>query len=367
MTLFATGCAEQPDQKEILYLGTFSDEGMFLVEFDRDEQTFNQIQQVEDKEGPNFQWLHPNGEVLYSANNQSVDGYDDYGSAAAFAIDQETGELSLLNSQPSMGSGPAHVSVDPRGRFVYLSNYGGGNLAVYPIEDDGSLGEAVDVVQHEGSSVHDRQGSAYMHSAIPSPDGRFLYASDLGIDKVKIYAVNEETGELSPAETPYVEIEPGSGPRHFRIHPTGEFAYSVEELSSTITVLSLDSQTGALETIQRVDMVPEDFEDDSWAADIHISPDGQFVYASNRGHNSLAIYSVDQSTGELELVGHEPTRGDHPRNFAIDGHGDFVFMTNMNDDNLVLFERDQDTGLLTFTGVEMELPDPVCVTQFFIN
>lgn len=366
LTFLQSACTDQTPEKELLYIGTASGEGLYVLEFDRSQRTFSQIQHVTDRTG-GFQAIHPNGNFLYTISGERVTPDSDHGSVAAYQIDQDTGMLTFINIRSAEGRGPAHISVDPRGRFAYVSNYGEGNLSSYTILDDGSLGEAVSVIQHEGSSVNEqRQRQPHVHSTIPSPDGRFVYVSDLGIDKVMIYAVNQETGELSPAETPYVEIEPGSGPRHFTFHPREDFAYSVDELSSTVTVLAFDSSTGALQQIQRVDMLPEDYDGVSYSADIHISPDGRFLYATNRGHDSLAIYSIDASTGRLELLGHEPTRGGHPRNFAIDKNGNYIFMTNRDDNNLVLFERDVDSGLLTYTSVEMEVPRAICVTQHFL-
>jgi 6-phosphogluconolactonase len=364
LILFLSACTEKSIEKEILYVA--SSEGLYVVEFNRSQKAFNLIQQVSDRTG-SFQAIHPDGNFLYTISGKSVTPDNDYGSVAAYQIDQDTGMLSFINIRSAEGRGPAHVSIDPQGRFAYVSNYGEGNLSSYPIRDDGSLGEAVSVIQHEGSSINEqRQKKPYVHSAIPSEDGKFVYVSDLGIDKIMIYEVDQETGELSPAESPYVEIEPGSGPRHFTLHPQKDFAYSVDELSSTVTVLAFDSSTGALQLVQRVDMLPEDYDEASYSADIHISPDGRFLYASNRGHDSLAIYSIDTATGQIELLRHESTRGGHPRNFAVDTKGQYVFVTNRDDNNLVLFERDLDTGLLEYTGEEFEIPSAICVTQHFL-
>lgn len=365
LLFFQSGYSELYGQKEILYAGTFSEQGLFVLEFDREAGTVTEIQRIDDFESPGFQALHPDGEFLYSVSGHSIG--DDNGSVAAYKIDPETGMLTFLNIQSAEGRGPCHISIDPHGRFAYVSNYGSGNLSVYPILDDGSLGEAVDVVNHEGSSVHERQGGPHMHSIIPSSDGKFIYASDLGIDKVKIYEVEGETGQLVPAEKPYVENEPGSGPRHFAIHPEGRFAYSVEELSSTVAVFSVDPSTGALEQIQRIEMLPGEFEGSNTAADIHISPDGKSLYASNRGHDSLAIYTIEESSGELKFVGHEPTLGGHPRNFAIDKKGEYVFTANRDNDNIVFFKRDSDTGELTYSGLQASVPRVVCVTQHFLE
>ena len=364
--LVQSSCSDQSSQKELLYIGTASGEGLYVLEFDREERTFNQIQHVSERTG-GFQAIHPNGKFLYTISGESLTPENEYGSVAAYQINQDTGMLSFINIQSTEGRGPAHVSIDPQGRFAYISNYGEGNLSSYPIKEDGSLGESVSVIQHEGSSVNERrQGEPHVHSITPSADGKYIYASDLGMDKIMIYVVDQETGELSPGESPYVEIEPGSGPRHFTFHPQEDFAYSVDELSSTVTVLSFDSSTGALHQVERVDMLPEDYDEASYSADIHISPDGNFLYATNRGHDSLAIYRIDRSTGQLELLGHESTRGRHPRNFAMDKHGEFIFMTNRDDNNLVLFERNLDTGLLEYTGVEFEALKAICVTQHFL-
>ncbi|MEX0594237.1 MAG: lactonase family protein, partial [Balneolaceae bacterium] len=352
---------EAKSNKEIFYVGTFSDEGLFVYEFDRENRTFTEIQQLTEKPSPNFQIIHPDGQTLYSISGEAPEGMDEVGSVAFYRIDAESGRLSWLGERSTMGRGPAHVSVDPMGRFVYVSNYGGGSIASYPVLEDGSLGEAVSVIQHEGGSMvnEQRQQRPYAHSTIPSPDGQYIYTSDLGMDKIMIYAVDQQTGELSPAEQPYAETEPGSGPRHFAFHPDGEFAYSVEELSSTVTAFRYDASTGGLENLQVISMLPEGYEERSSAADIHLSPDGRYLYATNRGHDSTAIYSIDSETGMLEMVGIEPTRGGHPRNFAVDQSGEFVFVTNRDNDNLVLFERDSETGLLTYTGVEATVPRAV--------
>ncbi|HLU90545.1 MAG TPA: lactonase family protein, partial [Cyclobacteriaceae bacterium] len=260
------------------------------------------------------------------------------------------------------GAGPCHVSVDPKGKYVYISNYGGGNLAVYPIQKNGGLGPATDVVQHTGSSVDPgRQKQAYMHSIIPSANGQYIYASDLGVDKVFAYKVNRNNGTLS--EVAYASSTPGSGPRHFAIHPNNRFAFSVEELSSTIASFEINPKTGALSPLERVPMLSPDFpsDKDSWAADIHVSPDGKFVYASNRGQDDLVIYGIHPETGKLSLVGYEPTRGGHPRNFYMDEQGDFILVANRDNDHFVMFDRDKQSGTLSFSGKEVQVPAPVCL------
>ncbi|SMO58379.1 lactonase family protein [Fodinibius sediminis] len=368
------GCSatEEPAGREIVYAGTFEgrgSEGLYVYSFDRETGRFNRIQTVRDRIAPDFQALHPGKRYLYSVSDTPFTDESDHGTVSAYRIDQETGKLSLINEQSVQGPGPAHVSVDPGGRFVYVSNYSGGNLSVFQIAEDGRLSPAVEVVQHEGRGAHEtRQQAPHVHSAVPSADGRFLYVSDLGTDRIMIYKVHPRTGALSPAEMPYAEAVPGSGPRHFTIHPNGSFAYSAQELTSTVAAFQVDSATGALTKIQRLSMLPEGYEEQgNSAADIHISPDGRFLYASNRGHDSLVIYSIDPDSGTLSLVGHASTQGAHPRNFMIDRKGDFVLAANRDNDNVVLLQRNKETGQLQYSGQQLQIPMPVCLTQLILE
>ena len=358
------------DSSEFVYVGTFPDDendGLHVFQFDRITGDLTEVQTVSHREGPNFQAIHPNNQTLYSVSDDPFSDEEPYGTLSAYRIDADTGKLELLNEQSVLGRGTAHVSVDPLGDFVYVSNYSEGNVVVYRVNEDGSVSEAVDNVQHEGSSVNEqRQQGPHVHSAIPSPDGRFIYVSDLGIDQIKIYEVDRETGELSSAEEPFFGNEPGSGPRHFTIHENGRFAYSVEELSVTVSALKVDPDNGSLEQVQRLSLLPGDIEreDTMSGADIHISPDGRFLYASVRGENLIAIYSINEENGELSVVGHESTVGSHPRNFMIDEKGEFLLVANRDNDHVVVFRRDQESGELNFTGNEVSVPKAVCITQF---
>lgn len=357
----------QQAAKEILYVGTSSErgsKGIYVFEFDRANMNFREIQTLTHKESPTFLELHPSGKFLYAVYREGAGENDKNGTVSAFEIDPKTGKLRLINEQSSEGAGPCHVSVDPKGKYVYVSNYGGGNLSVYPVQNDGGLTPPSDVVQHKGSSVHPtRQKQAYMHSIIPARTGDFIYASDLGVDKIFTYKINRDSGKLSRAAIPSVSSTPGSGPRHFTIHPGNKLAFSVEELSSTIASFRIDPQTGTLTPLERVPMLLPDFPEDqvSTAADIHVSPDGKFVYASNRGEDDLVIYSIHPETGEMTLIGHESTRGGHPRNFYMDYQGDFILVANRNNDHFVLFDRDKNSGKLTFAGKEVPVPAAVCL------
>lgn len=353
MLLFTLGISfAHIPEKEFLYVGTYTakGEGIYVYTFNRQTKTFSPLQVLTNKNSPSFLEFHPNKKYLYSANEGNA-------TVTAYSIDQTTGKIVELNSASAEGSGPCHVSVDPRGRFLYVSNYGSGSLAVYHLQKDGQIGKLADSIQHKG----DGQQKPRMHSIIPSADGRFIYASDLGIDKIMVYAVHQTTGKLSPASNPFAQLQQGDGPRHFAIHPNGNFGYSAGELNNVVNSFRIDKQTGALTHQERVSMLPDDFKEKSYSADIHFSADGKFLYASNRGHESLVIYEVNPKTGLLKTVGHVPTEGKHPRNFMIDERSEFALVANKDNDNVVFFNLNPNTGLLKHNEYMLEIPTPVCV------
>lgn len=353
--------AHAQSAKEIMYVGTYSvrgSEGIYVFEFDRQAGTMHQIQAVSNGKSPSFLALHPSGNYLYSVN----EGADKSGGVSAYATDKATGKLTFLNGQSSLGGGPCHVSIDKTGQTVFVSNYGGGSLAVLPVKTGGSLGEATDSVQDSGTGPNTgRQEKPHVHSATLAPDNRFVYVADLGTDKLNIFAIDVKASKVKPASTPFASVKPGSGPRHFTFHPNGKFAYLVEELTSTVAAFSRDAKTGALTLLQdNVKTLPDDFTGQNTSADIHIDPSGKFLYQSNRGANTLAIFSIG-SDGKLTKVGDQPTEGKTPRNFLIDPKGDFVFVAHQDTDNITIFKRDQKTGKLTYTGKSVNVPAPVCV------
>jgi 6-phosphogluconolactonase len=347
----------QKSGKEILYVGTYTQkgEGIYVYELDRKDLSVKELQVLVNKNSPSFLEFHPNKKVLYSANEGN-------GTVSSYAIDAE-GKLTTLNTKSSLGGGPCHVSIDPKGRFLYVSNYGSGQLGVYLLNSDGTIGMAADSIQDVGTGAQ----KPHMHSVIPSADGKFIYASDLGIDKIMLYSIDQKTGKLTPGSVPYAEVKAGDGPRHFAIHPSGNFGYSVGELGSVVNSFKIVKNTGALVPMERVTMLPADFKGKNSAADIHFSSDGKFLYASNRGHESLAIYAVDAKTGKLTPAGHAETHGKHPRNFLADQKGELMVVTNRDNDNVVFFKTNAQTGQLTYTGKEISVPTPVCVKQLFIN
>lgn len=357
----ASLAAQAQSGKEIMYVGTYStrgSEGIYVFEFDRKTASMKPVQAVSNAKSPSFLAIHPSGKHLYSVN----EGAEKLGGVSSYAIDKPTGKLTFINGQSSLGAGPCHISVDQTGKTAFVSNYGGGSLAVLPINADGSLAAPSDSVQDVGTGPNaQRQDKSHVHSATLAPDNRFVYVANLTTDKVNIFAIDTKTSTVKPAETPYASVKPGSGPRHFTFHPNGKYAYLVEELTSTVAVFSRNAKTGALTLIEgNVKTLPDGFAGQNTSADIHIDPSGKFLYQSNRGANTLAIFAISND-GRLTKVGDQPTEGKTPRNFLIDPKGDFVFVANQDTDSITIFRRDQKTGKLTYTGQSVKVPAPVCI------
>ncbi len=357
--------AQQTKPGEVLYIGTFSDpgtDGIYVYGFDRQSGQVELIQSVGGMVSPSYLTVHPRGGFVYSVNRSGVIPGKNWGSVSAFAVDPATGKLNHLGDQPAFGAEPCHISTDSKGRLAFVSNYTTGNIVVYPVLGDGKLGTVSDAHQHTGSSVNEnRQKGPHVHCSIVSPDDRFLYVVDLGIDKVKVYEIDYTGKKLIPRPESDGLVKPGSGPRHIAFHPDGDFAYVIEELASGITAYRVNKSTGALVKIQHMATTPPEYNETNYCADIHVDGSGQFLYGSNRGHDSLAIYRIDRESGQLELVGFEPTLGEWPRNFLIDPEREYLFAANQNSDNVVIFRMDPDTGQLTPTGTEVSIPKPVCV------
>lgn len=353
--------AQAQSPKEIMYVGTYSvrgSKGIYVFTFDRKTGTMQPLQAVGNAKSPSFLAVHPSGQYLYAVNEAA----EKQAGVSAYAIDKATGKLTFMNSQSSMGDGPCHVSIDQTGKTAFVSNYGGGSLAVLPIRANGSLGAPSDSAQDTGTGPNkERQDKAHVHSATVAPDNRFVYVADLTTDQLNIFATDVKASTVKPAAMPHVRVKPGSGPRHFTFHPNGKFAYLVEELTSSVAVFSRNAQTGALTLLDdNVKTLPASFSGQNTSADIHIDPSGKFLYQSNRGANTLAIFAIGQD-GRLTKVGDQSTEGKTPRNFLIDPKGDFVFVANQETDAITIFKRDQKTGKLTYTGKSVPVPAPVCV------
>ncbi len=364
-TLFAACTAPEPTNEplEILYVGTYTvrgSEGIYAFQFDRANQTFEPIDTMATLDSPSFLTISPDKCFLYSVNRAGVDTSTNFGSVSAFSIDSKSGQLNPLNTTSSFGKSPCHISLRADGEEAYISHYGGGSLSVLEIDADGSIGSLIDTLSHTGSGVNaQRQEAPHVHSIQQIPGTEQVIVADLGIDQLKIYHLENDT--LTPAILPAVKTELGAGPRHFTFSPDGRLLYVAEELSSTVSVHQLNLEDGSAEQLQRLSTLPDDFAAYNTVADIHRSPDGQFLYVSNRGHNSLAIYEVDSTSGELTLLGHQKTGGDTPRNFHVDVKGEFVLVAHQDSDNITVFERDGETGLLTKLDVELQVPSPVCL------
>lgn len=304
---------------------------------------------------PGFFVIHPDGLHLYACDSGSAGGI------CAYAIDPKSANLTWLNRMPSGGDDPSYVCLDQTGRFVLLANYNSGSIAAFALKPDGSIGARTAFVQHTGRSVNpDRQTHAHAHSIIVDPSNRFALAADLGVDKLFVYRFDQQTGALTPNDPPFVTISAGSGPRHVTFHPNGRWAYLINEMACTVTAFNWDSSRGALTEFQTISTLPAGFKGASTCAEVQVHPNGKFLYGSNRGHNSITVFSIDPASGRLTPVEHVPTRGKTPRNFAFDPAGNWIICTNQDSNTAVVFRVDNVSGRLTQTGEPVPVPFPFC-------
>ncbi|MEO5857914.1 MAG: lactonase family protein [Pyrinomonadaceae bacterium] len=353
----------------LLYVGTYTSgesksKGIYIHKFDGATGRLTPFRVVEGVEEPSFITIDGRGRYLYAVNETVEFEGMKSGAVSAFAIDQKSGDLKFLDKQPSMGGAPCNVTTSANGKFVLVANYVGGNVAVLPIGDDGRLGKAVDVEQHSGTGANkDRQEAAHAHSIILDSHNKYAFVNDLGIDRVMIYEFDKGKGTLKPnAEQPFYSTAAGAGPRHFKFHPNGKFAFIVNELDMTLTSLAYDAKRGGLKAMETLSTLPTGVSGPSNScADLHVSPSGDHVYASNRGHDSIAVYSFDKRAGKIQLVEISSTRGKTPRNFAIDPSGSYLLAANQRSNSIVTFAIDRSSGRLTYTGSTIETPTPVCL------
>ena len=362
----ATGMASTENLAELLvYIGTYTrgeSKGIYIYKMDLDSGALTPVGVIDAGPNPSFLAVHPDHRFLYAVNEIAEYEGEKTGSIAAFSIDPTTGRLDFLNRQTSQGALPCHLVVDAAGKNVLLANYIGGSVSVLPILDGGKLGRATSVRQHQGSSVNpSRQTGPHAHSINLDRANRFAVTADLGLDKVLVYRFEGATGKLTPNDPPSVSLKAGAGPRHFAFHPSKPYAYVINELDSTVTTFTYDSNLGVLESIQTLSTLPERFEGVSHTAEVQVHPSGRFVYGSNRGHDSIAMFKVDDATGKLTSIGHEPTGGKTPRNFGIDPSGRYLIAANQDSDTLVVFRIDPAAGRLQSTGIVINVPAPVCV------
>lgn len=352
----------------LLLVGTYTagdskSKGIYVLRFDRRSGRISPHGVVEGVEEPSFLIAGRDRKFVYSVNETLEYNGQKSGSVSSFVLERQTGSLRFINKQPSMGGAPCHLTMSRDGKFVLVANYLGGNVAVLPVNKDGSLAPAVDVDQHSGSGPNkDRQDAAHAHSVILDANGRFAFANDLGVDRIFIYEFDPKAGRLTPnRDQSYYQTKPGAGPRHFKFHPSGKYALVINELDMTISSLAYEPGKGTLKELQTVSTVPSGFSGENTCADLHITPDGAFVYGSNRGHDSLAGFRFDTSTGRMESIGHTSTGGKTPRNFTIDPAGRFILVANQRSDSIVPFEIEKKTGRLKPIGSAVSVPSPVCL------
>ncbi len=365
--LSLAACSPAPDEAAapgtseefVVYVGTYThetSEGIYAFRFDASTGEMSPPELVSSIESPSFLTIHPNRRFLYAVS-ETKDG-----SVTAFSFDQKSPQLTKLNTVSAHGDLPCHLNVDKTGSTLAIANYSTGNVVSYPIKSDGSLQEAASIMQHEGTGFNPRQQPGPLaHSADFSPDNRFLLVSDKGLDRIYIYAFDPADSSLEPNDPPFAEVKPGSGPRHFVFHPTGRYGYVINELASTVTAFSYDASGGVLDELQTIPALPEDYSEPSYAAEIAIHPSGRFLYGSNRGHDSIAVFSVNADTGALDSVEYASTGGSTPRNFAIDPTGRYLLAANQQSDTVVLYQIDSETGRLTPTGDSLAVDAPVCL------
>jgi 6-phosphogluconolactonase len=331
--------------------------GIYGYRFDSNSGKLEPMGVLGEADRPSFLAIHPTQRYLYAVSGAGG------GTVTAFKIDASSGKLTPLNSVSSKGAGPCYVRVDSTGKNALVANYGGGSVAVMPIDTDGKLREASSFIQHSGTVADaKRQGGPHAHSINPSPDNRYVVAADLGLDKLLVYRFDPAAGTITPNEPPYAEVAPRSGPRHFTFHPNGKYAYVINEISCTVTAFNYDSTKGILKEIQTTSSLPKGVEvtDELSTAEVLVHPSGKFLYGSNRGHDTIAVFSIS-TQGTLTLVDNVSTQGKTPRNFGVDPTGSYLLALNQGSNNVVVFRIDKKTGKLSPTGQTVDAPGPMCV------
>jgi len=360
--------SKSPPDGDLLYVGTYTvgtrSEGIYLVRMDRRSGRLQRVGSVDAGANPSFLGTHPNGRCLYAVKELEQYNGQPTGAVSAFAIAKDTGALTRLNEQPSGGGAPCFVSVDKSGRVALVANYAGGSLALLPIQTNGALAPAAHVVQHTGKGPNaERQAAPHAHCILADPSNRFALAADLGADRVFVYHLDLEGRSLRHIEEGDAVMRAGAGPRHIAFHPTLPLVFVANELDSTVATLRFDAERGALSPLDTRSTVPAGWTGTNYPADIHLAASGRTLYLSNRGHNSIAVFSVAESTGggALALEQLVSTDGDWPRNFTLDPTGRWLLVANQRSDCVVVFGRDPENGRLTPTRQRIALPSPVCL------
>ncbi len=358
--LFLSGITHA--QSYFLFIGTYTtngSKGIYVYRFDAATGKATPVSFTDSIINPSYLTIAPDGQHVYAVTESAM---KDTGSVSAFAFDKNSGKLAFMNKYSSGGDNPCYVEITKDGKYVTVGNYTGGSLSAYPVNADGSLQKASQHIQHTGTSIDkSRQDHPHVHCTVFTPDGKYLLVPDLGIDKVMMYKFDPSAAQpLQPAAQPFAASSPGHGPRHITFHPNNQFAYLVEEMSGT--VITYQYKNGRLDRLQEIAAHPAEYKGPIGSADIHVSPDGNFLYASNRGdENNIAVFAINKKTGRLTTKGYQSTLGKTPRNFVIDPTGNWLLAANQNTGNIVIIKRDKSTGMLTPTGDEIKIPSPVCL------
>lgn len=368
--LMLAGSAVLPlfaQQDLLVYFGTYTrgaSKGIYVSRLDVATGALSAPRLAAETSNPSFLAVRSRGDFLYAVNEVDTFEGQPTGSVSAFAIAKGAGTLAPLNQRSSGGAGPAHLSLDRDERTVLVANYGGGSIEALPVEQDGRLDGPTSFVQHHGSSVNpDRQREPHAHEILTDPTDQFAYVADLGLDKVMIYRFDAAAHTLTANTPDSAALKPGSGPRHMAIAASGRFVYVISELSCTVTAFSRDVKTGGLTEIQTVSSLPPGVgrQKGFSTAEIHLSPSGSFLYGSNRGHNSISVWSVDRATGRIAYVANTPTQGKTPRGFEIAPGGEYLIAGNQDSDSVVVFRIDKERGTLTSVGSPITVGAPVDV------
>jgi 6-phosphogluconolactonase len=349
----------------LMYIGTYTDKGskgIYAYRFDPDSGKTDAIGLVAETANPSFLAVDPNHKYLYAANETDNFNGGHTGAVSAFAVNRATGGLTFLQQVSSLGADPAHLSVDKTGHYLLVANYTSGNIAVFPIESNGRLGPHSAFEQHAGSSVNkERQAGPHAHEILPSNDNRFVLTADLGLDELLVYHFDPKNGSLTPDDPPFAKVSPGSGPRHFAISPSGEFVYLVNEMASTVTVFAYSADAGKLKELQTTSTLPVGFKGENTTAEIALDAAGKFLYVSNRGDDTIAVFAVDPHNGTLSFVERVTTGGKTPRHFTLSPTGKWLLAANEDSNSITFFRVDPSNGRLTPTSQALQVASPVCV------
>jgi 6-phosphogluconolactonase len=354
-----------PDDRLLVFVGTYTgakSEGIYAFRFDPATGGLTPAGLAAKTESPSFLVEHPNKRWVFAVNETDTFAGQKSGGVTGFSIDAAAGRLTPINQQPSEGGSPCHLAIDATGRFVFVANYNGGNLAVLPIDANGRLGRAPTIIQHAGSSVNkERQAGPHAHAVVLTADNRYLLAADLGLDRVLAYRFSPDRGDLTRLEDGGAVVTPGAGPRHIALDASARHLYTINEINSTVTMFDWNAATASGTLRQTVSTLPDDAKVESTTAEIEIHPSGRFLYGSNRGHDSIAVFAIDTSSGRLTRTAIVSTRGKEPRHFSLDPSGRWLIAANQNSDSLAVFRVDQETGGLAPVGDLVHAATPVCV------